>query len=135
MNDAEREFAQMLSSMEREVLDLKTAHQRPLGALDFFSKDTSFTVNLNNSYGSYMRNFYVRVKVADPIAKPPIVQTGWNTPANFYRVTFRNLEISSDYTTWTYHLQLFTGNVVPTAQMKVAVKSSQPITAIEWGYE
>lgn len=133
MYNAEFEYDRYLKDMEREVLDLKTAHQRPLGALNFFSKQTSFTVNLQYSYGSYYREFYVVVKITKPTAKPPIVQTGWNTPANFFMVDFIDFSVSGDYETWTYKFDLLS-NTYSSALMKIGVKSSQPIESITWRY-
>ena len=133
MYNGEYEFDTMLKSMEREVLDLKTAHQRPLGALNFFSKQDTFTITLNYIYGTYYREFYIIVKVTKPIAHPPIVQTGWDTPPNFFLVELLEYSISADYTTWTYKLDLLS-DTESTANFKVGVKSSQPIESITRTY-
>ncbi len=133
MYNGEAEFDKMIKDMEGEILALQTAHQRPLGALNFFSKQTSFTVNLDYSYGTYAKDFEVTVVVAQPTAKPPIVQTGWDTPAGFYIVDILDFSVSSDYTTWTYKLSLTSMNT-SSATMKIGVKSSQPIESISWRY-
>lgn len=133
MYNGEYEFDNMLTDMEREVLELKTAHQRPLGALNFFSAEDTFTINLNYSYGIYYREFYIIVKIATPVTTPPIVQTGWNTPPNFFLTELIETSISADYTTWTYKLDLLSENQ-SSANFKVGVKSSQPIISITRTY-
>lgn len=134
MNDAEREYASLITSMEREVLALKTAHQRPLGALNFFTKSESFDVNLTEQYGVYVANITLVVNIATPAVKPPIVQTGWDTPPGFLNINFTNFAVSSDYSTWTYTIQLLTTTAMASAPMKVSSLSSQPINSITWSY-
>lgn len=134
MNNGEYEFDKYLKEMEAEATNLKTAHQRPLGALNFFKESLGFAVNLTESYGVYAVDFYVTVTIATPTTKPPIVQTGWSVPAGFIRVYFIDLNVSSDYTTWQYQLQLLTDQVVSSAPMNITTLSSQPIIDISWGY-
>lgn len=133
MNDAVREYASLIKGIEQELTDLKTAHQRPLGALNFFTRSISFAVQLESSYGVYTREFQVAVTIELPTVIPPIVQAGWDTPAGFYRVDFLNLTISGDYTTWVYRLSLLSDST-SAATMKFSALSSQPISNITWSY-
>lgn len=133
MNDGEYEYAKLLKSMENEVANLKTAHQRPLGALNFFTNKIQFTINLNYEYGSYYRAFRVVVKIAKPTTTPPILQPAWDTPPGFYVVWLSANTISNDYTTYTYDMYL---NSMTTASglVKFGAISSQPIESITWSY-
>lgn len=133
MHNGEYEFDRLIKSMEREVLDLKTAHQRPLGTLNFFSDELSFTVAMQYTSGTYHRDFEVVVTIAEPIAKPPIVQAGWDTPSGFTFVETIGFSNSGDYTTWTYQLRLVSTSISSVA-MKFGVVSSQPIENLTWSY-
>lgn len=133
MNNGEYEFDKYLREMENEVVNLKTAHQRPLGALDFFKKSVDFNLNLPYQYGSYSATINVIVKITTPTAKPPIVQTGWNIPPNFFSVDFMDFSVSNDYETWTYQLYL-SNQSVSSVNFKVSSISSQPIESITWSY-
>jgi len=133
MNNPEKELNSYLLDMEREVLALKTAHQRPLGALNFFKDNLNFNVNLTESFGVYGADIEVIVNIARPSVTPPIVQAGWDTPSGFYTVNFRDFNTSADYSTWTYQLQLLSETVSSTT-MKFGVLSSQPINSIIWRY-
>lgn len=128
MNDGEYEYATMLKEMENEVLALKTAHQRPLGTLNFFQKSQTFTLNI--SAGDYGIDFTITVKIAEPTAKPPITQVGWEIPSGFYDVTIVNMSVNGDYDTWTYELFLNSDEYAHTVSFKVGVVSSQPIISI-----
>lgn len=133
MNNGEYEFDKYLKEMEAEATNLKTAHQRPLGALNFFTKKIEFTVNLNYEYGSYYRRFDVVVKIATPIATPPILQPGWDTPSGFYFVNLDGINISNDYTTYTYKMDLNSMDI-SSGLIKFSALSSQPIESITWSY-
>lgn len=133
MNDGEREYVQMLTSMEQEVLNLKTAHQRPLGTLNFFKSSSTFTIPLVDYGGSYSADIAVVVIIATPSITPPIVQTGWSVPASFYTVDLINFSVSGDYTTWTYTLFLQSTSV-SSPQLTISALSSQPVEAISWSY-
>lgn len=133
MNDGEYEYAKLLKSMENEVANLKTAHQRPLGALNFFTNKIQFTINLNYEYGSYYRAFRVIVKIAKPATTPPILQPAWDTPAGFYVVWLSANTISNDYTTYTYDMYL-TSMTTASGLVKFGAISSQPIESITWSY-
>ena len=126
MNDAEREYTQLIKSIEDEVLNLKTAHQRPLGVLNFFRKTQDITVT-SDQYG-YV-DFNIVVKIATPTVTPPIVQTGWNIPNGFYVVDIYQMSINSNYDTWTYRLALQQASQFTTT-LNVSVISSQPIESI-----
>ena len=124
-----------LKQIRRELTALKTAHIRPLGTLDFFHSSTTFTVNLSDTYGTYMATFNIVVQIETPTATPPIVQTGWDTPNGFYNVNFLDFNVNNLYNQWTYKLQLIApGTVITSADMKVTAISSQPITSITWSY-
>lgn len=133
MGNNEYEFAKMLKEMENEVLALKTAHQRPLGTLDFFSDKISFGVTLNYEYGVYYREFNVVVKIATPTTTPPILQPSWDTPQGFYTVWLNSINISNDYTTYTYNMYLLDATL-SSATIKFGALSSQPIESITWSY-
>ena len=131
MNDQEREFVNLIDNMEREVLELKTAHQRPLGTLNFFQKNVSF--NINMSAGGFGASFNLIVNVATPTAKPPIVQMGWEIPSGFYDVSVMNMSVNGDYTVWTY--ELFLANIDGTAKtvnFNAGAISAQPIESLTW---
>ena len=123
-----------IKKIKRELTNLKTAHDRPLGTLDFFNKSINFTVNLTSAYGVYVATIDVVVNVETPTVTPPIVQTGWDTPSGFLYVEFMNLTISNDYSSWTYKLQILTTSSTATATMKVGCISSQKIESITWSY-
>lgn len=126
---------QKLKWLKRELTALKTAHDRPLGTLDFFHESRTFTVNLTESYGIYMATFNIIVQTETPTVMPPIVQTGWDTPNGFYRVDFLDFSVNNLYNQWIYKLQLISPNtVITSADMKVVSISSQPITSITWSY-
>ena len=126
---------QKLKWLKRELTALKTAHDRPLGTLDFFHESRTFTVNLTESYGIYMATFNIIVQTETPTVVPPIVQTGWDTPNGFYRVDFLDFSVNNLYNQWIYKLQpMSPGTVITSADMKVVSISSQPITSITWSY-
>lgn len=129
--DGEAEFARLLKSMEDEVLALKTAHQRPLGALDFFTKEVTLPITLTDQYGigSYVANFWVDVKVIESEVKPPIVQVGWDIPEGFMNVELYDNTVSADYTTFSYKCSL-SSLTLTSAQFKVSALSSMPIESI-----
>lgn len=131
MNNGEYEIDRYIKEMEDEVKNLKTAHQRPLGALDFFKKSKTFRIELDQySYAT----FYITVRIAPPNTKPPIVQTGWSVPQDFFVTELNSFSISNDYEIWTYNLTLSSNQSVSSVDFKVSSLSSQPILDIEWGY-
>lgn len=132
MNDQEREFVNLIDSMEREVLELKTAHQRPLGTLNFFQQDINFNVNIAS--GSYGVQFYFVVEIETPSAKPPIVQVGWEIPNGFYDVSVVNMNVNSNYTIWTYTLGLYNNGAAQTVNFKAGAISALPIKSLSWSY-
>lgn len=131
MNNAENEFDKQFRQAEQELTALKTAHQRPLGALNFFEKSAEFNVELTEAYGIYSANITVTVAIKTPSVVPPIVQTGWDVPEGFITVLFYGVETSADYATWTYNLTL-TSTTKDVATMNVGTVSSQPIESITW---
>lgn len=131
MNAGEQDFEQLLRQMEAEILALKTAHQRPLGALNFFQDSETFTVPLSESYGTYLADIKVTVTIDTPTVVPPIVQPGWDIPNGFYTVWFSGVTVSADYKTWIYNLTL-TSVSAGTATMRAGAISSQPIQSITW---
>jgi len=132
MNDQERQFDNLIKKMEREVRDLKTAHQRPLGALDFYLDTLSFDVNIQS--GAYGVSFYVDVQLKEPTAKPPIAQIGYNIPNGFYDVSVMSRSVDAKYTTWTYRLMLSNNGSAQTVNIRVGAISAQPILGISWRY-
>lgn len=128
MNDGEYEYARMLKEMENEVLALKTIHQRPLGTLNFFHLSETFTLTIGA--GEFGVAFTIIVKTAEPVAKPPLAQVGWDIPSGFFDVTIVNMSMNMDYDTWTYELYLSSDGSAQTVTFKVGVISSQPIISI-----
>lgn len=120
-----------LKEVDRELTALKTAHQRPLGTLDFLQKSIDFTVNLG-SYGYASIN--VTVTIDAPTVTPPIVQTGWSVPQNCYSIDLLAFNTSADYSQWTYELSIITYPALSSASMKITALSSQPIQSITWSY-
>lgn len=133
MNNGEYEYGQMLKNLANEIRNLKTAHQRPLGTLNFFKKNISFNVELNYEYGSYYREFNVKVKIALPITTPPILQPFWNTPPGFYVVWLNKAEINLDYTEYSYRMYLLSDSI-SSGEIVFGAISSQPIENISWSY-
>lgn len=131
MNSAENEIDRMLKEMEDEVTNLKTAHQRPLGALSFFRESVTIPVNMSYAYGAYYANIKIVVKVATPTTKPPIVQAGWDVPSGFNTVWFYGVTVDSDYATWTYDITLDSLTISSTS-IAVGAISSQPIESLTW---
>lgn len=132
MNDNEREFDKMLLDMEAEVLALKTAHQRPLGALNFFRDSLDFTVVI--AAGDYGKAILITVNIETPTAKPPIVQAGWEIPNTFYDITILDMNVNANYDTWTYKLYLDNDGSAQNVPFNFAAISSQPILSIDWSY-
>ncbi len=132
MYDGERQYAETLNEIESEILALKTAHQRPLGTLNFFQKSATLSISIPaNSYG---RDFYVVVKIETPTTKPPITQIGWEIPSGFYDVSIINMTVNGNYDTWTYELFLNNDGSAQTVSFRVGAISSQPITSITRSY-
>lgn len=129
MNDGEREFDSMIKSMESEVLNLKTAHERPLGALDFFSLTETIEVELDYSGGSYGKDFWIDVTIQASNIKPPICQVGWDNPPNFIPMDLLEYNISSDYSVFSYRLTA-DSPTEDSAVFKVTAVSSMPIQSI-----
>lgn len=124
-------LAKRLKEIDRELTALKTAHQRPLGTLDFLQKSLGFTVNLG-SFGA--TSIEVTVTIETPAVTPPIVQTGWSIPGNCYSVDLTSYTTSADYSQWTYTLFISTYPVLSSVNMTVTALSSQTIQSITWGY-
>lgn len=132
MNNSEREFAEMIKGIENELRDLKTAHQRPLGTLNFFRESSNFTVNI--AAGNYAAVFDVVVTIEEPTVTPPIVQVGWEIPSGFYDVSVFDMTTSPDYSIWTYQLALLNNGAAETVAFKFGAVSAQPIKSITWSY-
>lgn len=125
----EREVWDLIQGVENELTNLKTAHQRPLGALDFFKKIQSLTVILQNPYGTYYKDFWVDVKIEKPEVTPPIVQSGWDLPSGFLYIDLYEYAVSFDYSTFSYRLALQSENI-SSATFNFSALSSQPIKSI-----
>lgn len=132
MNNGEREIDQLFTEMEKEVTNLKTIHQRPLGALNFFKKSESFVIPLTQMAGVYIATFIITIEIETPIYTPPILQAGWDTPPQFYRIDFLDFSVSADYSTYTYKLRLIqqVSGTIQSVIFKAGATSSQPINSI-----
>ena len=130
--NAEQEYAGLINDIDRELTNLKTAHLRPLGTLNFYTDRLIFPVDLDQ-YG--VATFNVIVKITTPTVTPPIVQVGWNVPEDFYTVTFLSSTTNGNYDTWTYNLELQAPTTpITSAVMDFSAISSQPIESITWEY-
>ena len=132
MNDAERELAQMFNNMEKEILALKTAHKRPLGALNFFRDSLDFTIVIGA--GDYGKGITIVVQVETPTAKPPIVQAGWNIPSGFYDTSILDMNANANYDIWTYKIYINNDGSAQNVPFNFTAISSQPILSITWSY-
>lgn len=131
MNSAEREFDSLLTDMEREILALKTAHQRPLGVLNFFRKTETFMVNLENDYGSWY-SATVNIKIrTDPSNRPPIFQIGYDIPSGVRQIIRNKAQYSNNYSEWEYELYI-SARGISTMPFTAGAVCSQPIRNIEW---
>lgn len=122
-----------LKNMRAELIALKTAHTRPLGTFDFFKSSETFSISLEDVYGYYYRTFYITVVIETPSVTPPILQTGWSIPSGFFETSILDSSVSSDYSTWTYELELGSESAT-SASVTVSVLSSQPIVSIARTY-
>lgn len=132
MSQNNNKFDEMMKFIENELTNLKTAHLRPLGALDFFHLSRTLTVSLSDPYniGYYYTDFWLDVKIKQPDTVPPIVQAGWNIPNGFGRMDLYEYAVSSDYSTWSYRLTLDSSSLNSASFLASAV-SSVPILSIE----
>ena len=131
MNSAEREFDLLLTEMESEILALKTAHQRPLGVLNFFRKTKTFTVNLTPEYGSWYEATINLVIKTEASSKPPIFQMGYNIPRGVRQIYKNSATHNYDYSEWEYELYILE-NGITSLQFTVSAVCSQPVKSIEW---
>lgn len=125
------QFDDMMKFVDTELTNLKTAHYRPLGALDFFHLSRSVTVSLSDPYdiGSYYADFWIDVTIQQPDIVPPIVQTGWDIPSGFARMDLYQYAVSNDYSVWSYKLSL-ASTTIQSASFLVSAVSSVPILSI-----
>lgn len=129
MNNGEREFNAMLTSVERELTDIKTSHQHPLGSLDFYQKKQAVTVNLDYSYGFYNKTFWIDITIQTPSVAPPIVQVGWDIPNGFNYMDLFEYQINATYSVWSYKLNLGSPDL-DSATFNVSAVASLPILSI-----
>lgn len=131
MSSISNNFDEMIKFVDKELTNLKTAHLRPLGALDFFHMSKTLTVNLSDPYniGYYNAVFWIDVTIKQPDIIPPIVQTGWNIPNGFSRMDLYEYAVSSDYSVWSYKLTLESSSTNSASFLASAV-SSVPILSI-----
>lgn len=130
MSSLNSQFDEMIKFVDRELTDLKTAHIRPLGALDFFHLDSTVNVTLQQIGGiSYYKEFWVDITIRQPDALPPIVQIGWNIPDGFAWMDLYDFQVTADYTRWSYQMAL-TSPDKESASFLVSVVSSVPIVSI-----
>lgn len=92
MND---QFAKMIRKMENEITSLKTAHERGLGAVDFYSKTNSQTVD----FEGYKR-FVITATVADGQIVPAMIQLHFSCKV----LILVSASQSSNQTIWDYWL-------------------------------
>lgn len=76
----EASLEKALTKMEREVLALKTAARRGLGATKFYSKEVSWGSGKAHSF---------RVYIADGEPMPAFIQAYVNVPTPFYDLAVR----------------------------------------------
>jgi hypothetical protein len=131
MNNGEREINNLLTSCEKELTALKTAHRHPLGALDFYNKRETLNINLSESYGVYEALFWVDVTIETPDVTPPIVQIGWDVPSGFNYVDLFEYNINANYSVWSYKLFLQSPSKT-TAVLPVSAISSVKINSISY---
>lgn len=127
--NGEYEFDKLILETEREITNLKTAHKRPLGSLDFFSQTKSFNLTLPEQYGFHFLTFWFEVTVATPDVAPPIVQVGWDTPPGFLYIDLYESKVNSSYTVWSYKLNLASETISSTT-FKATATSSLPIQSM-----
>lgn len=130
MNNGEREFNELLTSCEKELVALKTAHKRPLGSLNFYTLTQSITVSLSQQYGTYNALFWVDVNIETPDIIPPIVQVGWDTPSGFNYIDLYEYSVNASYSTWSYKMFLQSPSV-SSATFNVTATSSLKILSIQ----
>lgn len=70
----ENDFEREIKWMERELLALKTDHERGLGVFDFYQETVEYTAEALSPSVFPLRYFYVAVTVADGEPTPPFVQ-------------------------------------------------------------
>lgn len=130
MNSGEYELDSLIKDIDREIRDLKTAHKRPLGALDFFTLTKGITVSLTSQFGQYYADFWIDVTIDTPDATPPIVQTGWDVPNNFASMDLAAYSVNASYTVWSYRFTLVS-STQSSASFNVAATSSLPVKSIQ----
>lgn len=131
MNNGEREFNELITSCERELTNLKTSHQHPLGSLNFYQTTQVLNITLTDSYGVYDALFWVDITINTPDVTPPIVQIGWDTPQGFKYIDLFEYKINNSYSVWSYKLYLQSPSLT-SAQLSVTAISSLPIISISY---
>lgn len=129
MNNGEREFNSLLTSVEQELTALKQSHRHPLGSIDFYTETQTIDVTLTQQYGIYDVIFWVDVTVQTPDIQPPIVQIGWDVPSGFNYIDMYEYSISDNNSLWSYKLHLQSPSQ-STASFNVTATSSLPILSI-----
>lgn len=131
MSSGNSQFDEMVKFVDNELTNLKTAHLRPLGALDFFHLAKTVTVQLVDQYniGYYYKDFWIDVTIRQPDTIPPIVQTGWNIPNGFNRMDLYEYAVSGSYNVWSYRLSLSSSSI-SSASFLVSAVASVPILDI-----
>lgn len=84
------EFLTRLIRAENELRDLKTAHERGLGVVDFYSRTASMTVA-----GPYSKDITVTATAAPDEPTPPFVQLTPRIPTGT-ALSFISADVSSD---------------------------------------
>ena len=131
MDNGERELNELITSCEKELTALKTAHRHPLGALNFYNRQETLNITLTEEYGAYDALFWVDVTIDTPDVTPPIVQIGWDVPDGFNYVDLFEYSINNSYSVWSYKLFLQSPTIT-SANLKVSALSSLPIQSISY---
>lgn len=115
MND---QFAKMIRKMENEITALKTAHERGLGMVDFYSKSAS----VSTAYTQWgVIGIYIRATVADGELSPAFCQPQL-TVTNAKSLYLSSFSQSGSTLTW-YYLAQGSESEATTASTKVVSAS------------
>ena len=135
MNNGEKQIDDELRFIEKELTNLKTAHQRPLGTLDFFHKTERLSVKLDNPGGSpdYFGYFWVDIELEESAIKPPICQLAYDVPIGSGEASLWDTVISSDYKTFSYRF-FFVDSPTQYGPFDVQTVSSIPVKNVSVRY-
>lgn len=117
------EFASKIAWMRAELRDLKTAHERGLGLIDFFKASTTLTAS-----SSPVALYKLTVTIADSYVDvfPPLLQIAFD-PLSEYGLTYISEAFDQDTLTFT---MVFGGMWNPGDSVNVSVISSAKIATV-----